>query len=191
MCKENNIDITEIEPTEEIMRLWSIDSRYTRDDIEYVKCSDGVIRPIDFHNWSKDIKHDFCVRPHFPQDDCIRNEWFNYVELVRCGVITKLIETYGDDMRDDVIAYLKRLKEVKGMRAVMDITGVTSSATAASYLNKQRKLSDSSLNEVLHDLAETIEFYSPEYIVKECDAGYELMFIQRWFYRLAMEVKYV
>nr|DAN44618.1 MAG TPA: hypothetical protein [Caudoviricetes sp.] len=189
MCEE--YDYTNVEPTEEIMKLWTVNPEYSRDEVEYIKCSDSEVRPIDFHNWSADTKHDYSKRPKFPQDDYTNDGWFDYKELVRCGLIQKVMSMYGEDMRNDVINYLKKLKEVKGEFTVKQLLGVSSSATMNSYLNKQRRIPDGCLNEVLHDLSKDIEGYSPNGILTYCDAGYELMFIQRWFYRVLMEVKYV
>lgn len=187
MCKENDIDITEIEPTEEIMKLWSLNPKYSREEIEYVKCKDGEIRPFDFKNWSKDLLNDYSIRPKSPIDECHCGGWFDYREYTKCGIIKKMVDYYGDMMYDDILYYLKRAKEVNGLFYVKQLLGTSSDATTSAYLNRQRKLPVCCIQEMFHDVFSNIDFYSPKGLVTECDAGDALLFIQRWYYRFLKE----
>lgn len=184
MCEE--YDYTNVEPTEEIMKLWSMNPKYSREDIEYVTCTDGKVVPIDFKNWSKDLNHDYSVVPDCPLD-AYRDR--DLREYARCGMIRKMDVEYGDGLREDVIKYLKKLKEFKRDFDVRIMLGVDSHATVNSYLNKQRRIPDCCLEGVLGDVFEVIISYDPKYIVETQMAGYELMFIQRWYCRLIKENK--
>ena len=184
MCEE--YDYTNVEPTEEIMKLWSMNPKYSREDIEYVTCTDGKVVPIDFKNWSKDLNHDYSVVPDCPLD-AYRDR--DLREYARWGMIRKMDVEYGDGLREDVIKYLKKLKEFKRDFDVRIMLGVDSHATVNSYLNKQRRIPDCCLEGVLGDVFEVIISYDPKYIVETQMAGYELMFIQRWYCRLIKENK--
>lgn len=182
MCEE--YDYTNVEPTEEIMKLWAMDPKYSREEIEYVKRTDGTVVPVDFKNWSKDLNHDYSVVPTCPlrryRDRALK-------EYMRWGIIRKMDLEYGDELREDVIKYLKKLKEFKRDFEVRIMLGVSSYATVNSYLNKQRRIPDCCLEGVIGDVFKVISSYDPKYIVKTQLAGYELMFIQRWYSRLIME----
>ena len=184
MCEE--YDYTNVEPTEEIMKLWTANPKYSRDEIEYVTCTDGTVVPVDFKNWSKDLNHDYSVVPDCPlrrYRDCVLREY------ARWGIIRKMTVEYGDELRDDVIKYLKKLKEFNRDLDVRIMLGVNSHATVNSYLNKQRRIPDCCIEGVLSDVFDVIICYDPKYLVKTQTAGYELMFIQRWYYRLIKENK--
>lgn len=181
MCEE--YDYTNVEPTEEIMKLWAMNPKYSREEIEYVKCTDGTVVPIDFKNWSKDLNHDYSVIPDCPlykYRDCVLREY------ARWGIIRKMTLEYGDEFRDDVIKYLKKMNRGFDIRPML---GVDSYATVNSYLNKHRRIPDCCIEGVLSYVFDVIVSCEPKYIVKTQAAGYELMFIQRWYYRLIKENK--
>lgn len=181
-------DYKDVEPTREIMKLWSINEKYTRNEIKYCKCKDGTIVPVDFKNWSKDPHRSYLKIPKSVLDNCPYDGLISYREIARSGMSKKMVDLYYDEMMEDFITYLKKLRTVKGDFEVKQLLGINSTPTLNAYLNKQRKIPRCCMMETLHDLIDTLDWVSPETVVKEEDAGYELMFIQRWYYRVLWEI---
>lgn len=183
---------TMVEPTDELLALYEAGYTNVFDECEEVKGTDGKIRPYVYNLWTKDLDHDYSVAPTHPWtqmfdgDDLtpIYDRFSAEGHVIRVGLATEFVN-WNPEVRQAVTDYMRALAKEIGRTKVYEILH-------ANIRQLRRYWGTECLTKVytvrlLGYVLQPLLMYTPELIVSECEAGQELLEVQRYLFKYFRE----
>ena len=183
---------TMVEPTDELLALYEAGYTNVFDECEEVKGTDGKIRPYVYNLWTKDLDHDYSVAPTHPWtqmfdgDDLtpIYDRFSAEGHVIRVGLATDFVN-WNPEVRQAVTDYMRALAKEIGRTKVYEILH-------ANIRQLRRYWGTECLTKVytvrlLGYVLQPLLMYTPELIVSECEAGQELLEVQRYLFKYFRE----
>lgn len=189
----DEINETEVEPTDELMRLFELGYTDVYDRCENVKGTDGVTRPYVYDLWSKDITNDYSHMPKCPWS----NMWVGddlapiydtsspegYV--IRMGLANTFVDWNPKEVTKAVSKYARALaKETSRYKLCRFLKG---NETQMQPYFSTKYFTRLHVVRIIERALQALLMLPPELIVSEEVAGNELFEVQRYLYMYLRE----